>query len=101
MKMQVQGLFLLNPNNFHKHLTYINIAIIYTYSFKLQDLTPSAEAPSDLVSTPGPNNTVSSTPNTPGTTTTTTANSADANAGRFVRYQFTPQFLTLTTVGAT
>lgn len=25
----------------------------------------------------------------------------DANAGRFVRYQFTPQFLRLKTVGAT
>ena len=26
---------------------------------------------------------------------------ADPNAGRFVRYQFTPQFLKLNTVGAT
>ena len=26
---------------------------------------------------------------------------ADPNAGRFVRYQFTPQFLKLKTVGAT
>jgi len=26
---------------------------------------------------------------------------SDPNAGRFVRYQFTPQFLKLSTVGAT
>ena len=29
------------------------------------------------------------------------AEDADPNAGRFVRYQFTPQFLKLKTVGAT
>lgn len=74
--------------------------------FKIRDLESGtvlfeiAKPPSEQL---GPEGTVeeNSITNDEVITNSDESNNIDSNAGRYVRYQFTPQFLKLKTIGAT